>query len=84
MCSKSMRTRRIADLHALAELEANRSVDWWRQVGAAIRFADGRTASATNEHLPHELSAYAAGDPRGNFFKGVHLEISTASMPRRD
>jgi dCMP deaminase len=68
----------FADLHAMAEHEANRSVDWWRQVGAAIRFADGRTASATNEHLPHELSPYAAGDPRGNFFKGVSLEISTA------
>ena len=61
-----------------AELEANRSIDWWRQVGAAIRFADGTVASACNEHLPHELSPYAAGDPRSNFFKGVHLELSTA------
>jgi dCMP deaminase len=68
----------FADLHAMAEHEAHRSVDWWRQVGAAIRFADGRTACATNTHLPHELSAYAAGDPRSNFSKGVHLEISTA------
>lgn len=67
----------FADLHAMADHEANRSIDWWRQVGAAIRFADGTTASATNEHVPHELSAYAAGDPRSNFYKGVHLEIST-------
>jgi dCMP deaminase len=36
-------------------------------------------ASAGNEHLPHPLSAYAAGDPRSNFFKGVHLELSTAT-----
>lgn len=68
----------LAELLPAAELEANRSVDWWRQVGAAIRFADGTVATATNEHLPHELSAYAAGDPRSNFFKGVHLELSTA------
>lgn len=67
----------FADLHAMGEQAANRSIDWWRQVGAAIRFADGRTASAANEHLPHELSAYTVGDPRSNFFKGVHLEIST-------
>jgi dCMP deaminase len=68
----------LAELLPAAELAANRSVDWWRQVGAAIRFADGTVATATNEHLPHELSAYAVGDPRSNFFKGVHLELSTA------
>jgi dCMP deaminase len=67
----------LAELVTGAELEANRSIDWWRQVGAAIRFADGGTATAMNEHLPHPLSAYAAGDPRSNFFKGVHVEIST-------
>jgi dCMP deaminase len=69
----------FADLHAMAEHGADRSIDWWRQVGAAIRFRDGTTASTTNEHLPHELSAYAAGDPRSNFSKGIHLEISTAA-----
>ena len=56
-----------------------RSVDWWRQVGAAIRFADGTVASAHNEHHPHRLAAYAAGDPRSNFFKGVAYELSTAT-----
>jgi len=68
----------IVDLLTAAEWQANLSIDWWRQVGAAIRFADGTVAAATNEHLPHRLSAYAAGDPRANFFKGVHLELSTA------
>jgi dCMP deaminase len=41
-----------------------------------------RSASATeqsHEHEPHRLSAYAAGDPRSNFFKGVGLELSTAT-----
>ncbi len=54
-------------------------MDWWRQVGAALRFGDGHVASACNEHLPHRLSPYAAGDPRANFVKGVELEISTAT-----
>jgi dCMP deaminase len=68
----------LAQLLPRAEAQAGRSIDWWRRVGAAIRFADGEVAVACNEHLPHPLSAYAAGDPRSNFFKGVHLEISTA------
>ncbi|HEU4974038.1 MAG TPA: deaminase [Baekduia sp.] len=69
----------IADLVAPAEASAAQSLDWWRQVGAAIRFADGSVAAAANEHGPHPQSPYAVGDPRSNFFKGVHLEISTAT-----
>lgn len=68
----------IAELVGAAEAKAGESVDWWRQVGAAIRFADGTVVAAANEHLPHPQSPYAAGDPRANFFKGVHLELSTA------
>ena len=68
----------LADLVKAAEEQAAGSVDWWRQVGAAIRFPDGRTAAAVNRHLPDRLSAYAAGDPRSNFYKGVGLELSTA------
>jgi dCMP deaminase len=71
--------RTTGDLAEIAEARAGESVDWWRQVGAALRFPDGRVTSATNEHEPHPLSAYAAGDPRANFSKGVHLEISTAT-----
>ena len=69
----------IADIASAAEAEATRSIDWWRQVGAAIRCADGTVAAASNVHSPHPLSAYAAGDPRSNFFKGVHLELSTTT-----
>jgi dCMP deaminase len=67
------------ELAALAEARAAESVDWWRQVGAALRFPDGHVTSTANEHEPHRLSAYAAGDPRANFSRGVHLEISTAT-----
>src|SRR4029078_6670732 len=66
------------DLRALAEAEAERSIDWWRQVGAAIRFASGTVVATHNEHHPHPQSPYVVGDPRSNFFKGVHLELSTA------
>jgi dCMP deaminase len=69
----------LAEMMADAQAQAAESIDWWRQVGASIRFADGAIASAANEHAPHRLSAYAVGDPRGNFFKGVRLELSTAT-----
>jgi dCMP deaminase len=58
----------IADIGGAASAAAGASVDWWRQVGAAIRFSNGEVASATNADHPHELSAYAVGDPRSNFF----------------
>jgi dCMP deaminase len=69
----------LAELAGAAEDAAARSVDWWRQVGAALRFADGSVAAATNVHHPHELAPYAVGDPRSNFTQGVELELSTAT-----
>jgi dCMP deaminase len=63
------------ELAAAAEFEAAKSIDWWRRVGAAIRFKDGTIAAAHNEHAG---DPYENGDPRSNFFKGVHLELSTA------
>jgi dCMP deaminase len=69
----------FAELALAAQARAGESADWWRQVGAAIRFADGTIASATSEHNPHPLSPYAVGDPRSNFSQGVHLELSTAT-----
>jgi len=69
----------LAELVAAAEEQAARSIDWWRQVGACIRFRDGTIAAAGNEHEPHPLSAYAVGDPRSNFYKGVRFELSTAT-----
>lgn len=69
----------VRELYVLGEDVACLSVDWWRQVGAALRFADGAVVAACNTHAPHELSAYAVGDPRSNFYRGVHLELSTAT-----
>jgi dCMP deaminase len=68
-----------AELGKVADDAAMTSLDWWRQVGAAMRLASGETVSATNVHNPHPLSPYAAGDPRANLNKGVGLELSTAT-----
>jgi dCMP deaminase len=69
----------VAELENAAQGAAARSIDWWRQVGAALRFADGTLEVATNVHHPHELAPYVAGDPRSNFTQGVELELSTAT-----
>ncbi|MCW2984638.1 MAG: hypothetical protein JWR63_2208 [Conexibacter sp.] len=69
----------FADIGTAAEEVARHSVDWWRQVGAALRFADGTIDAASNEHHPHPHAAYAVGDPRSNFTQGVELELSTAT-----
>jgi dCMP deaminase len=69
----------LVELARDAGVAAGTSVDWWRQVGAAMRLASGETLVARNEHSPHPLSAYAAGDPRANLYKGVGLELSTAT-----
>jgi dCMP deaminase len=68
-----------AELAGAAEGAGARSVDWWRRVGAALRFADGSVAAGHNVHHPHELAPYAVGDPRSNFTQGVELELSTAT-----
>ena len=60
----------VAELEDAANGAAARSLDWWRQVGAALHFADGTLEVATNVHHPHELAPYAAGDPRSNFTQG--------------
>lgn len=68
-----------ADMARAAEAAADESIDWWRQVGAAARLPDGTVLVAQNELGPTPLAAYVAGDPRSNFFKGVHLELSLAA-----
>lgn len=66
------------EMFLAAEQAAGASHDWWRQVGAALRFADGEILAAGNAHAPAPDSPYAVGDPRSNFFRGVHLELTTA------
>jgi dCMP deaminase len=68
----------ISELVEAAEAQAAKSVDWWRRVGAAMRLSDGSILEARNRHLPDETSPYNDGDPRSNFYKGVHPELSTA------
>lgn len=58
--------------------EAQKSPDWWRQIGA-LAVKDGEVlVSAFNKHMPHQQSLYALGDPRGNFSWGEKIELSNS------
>ena len=64
----------------LAKNSAQKSSDWWRQVGAVLVSKDGKVISAgTNKHKPSDQTPYIMGDTRGLFHKGQHMELSTAA-----
>ncbi len=61
-----------------AQSLADKSGDWWRQIGALI-VKDGQVwLESYNHHVPDEQQPYIDGDPRADFHKGDHIEISTA------
>ena len=61
-----------------AEELADRSSDWWRQVGA-IAWRDAVVLGAAwNHHCPTEYAPYTDGDPRDGFSRGVRADLSTA------
>jgi dCMP deaminase len=68
------------DQHMMAAgaTEAQKSSDWWRQVGAVIVKNNQVILQTHNQHVPNEQMPYVNGDPRGNFHKGEHIDLSTA------
>jgi dCMP deaminase len=66
------------ELIGAAEAIAQRSSDWWRQVGA-VAARDGQLIGcARNQHRPSEYAPYFNGDPRDGFARGVRADLSTA------
>ena len=66
------------DVLTQAAVEAERSSDIWRHVGAAIVKEGSVVLCGHNAHMPSEHSPYVNGDPRNNFHRGEHIELSTA------
>lgn len=59
--------------------EADKSADWYRQVGAAL-VKDGEVIYVThNEHMPEEQQPNIEGDARTLFKRGIRLDYSTAA-----
>lgn len=61
---------------ARASEEAQKSGDWWRQVGAVAVCEGEARYTGFNKHHPTEHAVYANGNPRDNFDAGQHPEIS--------
>jgi dCMP deaminase len=61
--------------------ESQKSSDLYRQVcGALFSESDGLIrVLAHNSAFPHEFVPFYEGDPRGQFKKGIHIELSTAA-----
>lgn len=58
---------------------ADRSPDWWRQIGALLVDENKNVLlAAFNRHVPSEQSAYFYGDPRSNFEPGQCIDVSGA------
>lgn len=58
--------------------EAQKSSDWWRQVGAVV-VRDGEILlSRHNKHMPSPHQPYVDGDPRARAHKGEAIELCTA------
>ncbi len=71
------------ELMRLAQAEAERSSDWWRNV-AALLVKDGIVlVKAFNKHMPSEQTPYLVGDPRSNAEQGIAIEVSNASHAER-
>lgn len=67
-----------AELMLRAKEEGWWSSDWWRQIGALVSLRGTILLITHNQHLPTELEPYFSGDPRADFSRGVHIELSTA------
>lgn len=59
--------------------EAQKSTDWWRQVGAALVKDGTLIAIAHNEHMPEKELPNIIGDSRALFKKGVNVEYVTSA-----
>lgn len=61
-----------------ANIEAQKSSDWWRQIGT-IMIRDGKIiAEGHNHHLPTDYHLSLFGDPRTNFNAGERIDLTTA------
>jgi len=67
-----------AHLLSRASKLADRSSDWWRQVGAIAWRGEQVLGEAWNRHCPTEYAPYTDGDPRDGFSRGVRADLSTA------
>lgn len=62
----------------LAYESAAKSSDWWRQTAAVLVKDKKVIAVARNTHVPQDYQQYVDGEPRAQFGKGEHIDLSSA------
>lgn len=73
--SKSRHDRKMM---ALVRGEAQKTSDWWRQVGAMVLSGKTILSLVHNRHLPDNNMQYAYGDPRDFVKAGERSELTSA------
>lgn len=68
----------LISVHDKAFQEAQKSSDWWRQVGCVLVKKGEILLVGYNKHLPSEYENDIKGDPRSNFNAGEYIEFSSA------
>lgn len=58
--------------------EAEKSDDWWRQIGAVLVKKGKIVLETHNHHLPTDFHLSTNGDPRSNFDAGQNQDIYTS------
>ncbi len=66
------------DIMDVAFAEADKSYDFWRQIGAVITKNEKIVLRSHNRHIPSDFSYMTVGDPRSNFNAGERLDIYTS------
>lgn len=66
------------ELMQLANAEAEKSQDWWRQIGAVLVKNGQVIYKNWNRHLPTDFHLGQNGDPRSNFDRGQRPDIYTS------
>ncbi len=67
------------EMMTLARKEAEKTSDWWRQIGAVLVNKDGVVvSSAYNRHMPSDYEPYFVGDPRDFVKAGERSELASA------
>lgn len=66
------------ELMKIANVEADKSADWWRQIGAVLVKEGEVVYKNWNKHLPSDFHLAYNGDPRSNFDRGERPDIYTS------
>ncbi|MDQ5893226.1 MAG: dCMP deaminase [Patescibacteria group bacterium] len=73
-----VKDKKSRDMIKKAFVEAEKSSDWWRRIGAVLTKKGKVVLVSHNRHLPTDYHMHQNGDPRSNFNAGERIDIYTS------